>query len=107
MTFKEFLGSFFRKSSKHVSGGAVSDSGGYEELYTGAINGFAVFSVIDMIASLCAVAELKTYADGKPFKGLEWHKHDIKHIQTSVFMHKLSLESYSGGEVTPCTPIWV
>ncbi len=78
MTFKEFLGSFFKKSSKHVSREAVSDGGGYEKLYTGAINGFAVFSVIDMIASLCAAAELKTYKDGKPFKGLEWHNLNIR-----------------------------
>lgn len=35
----------------------MSESGSYDELYTGAINAFAVFAVIDMVASLCAAAE--------------------------------------------------
>lgn len=70
MTFREFLGNFFKKPTKSVSGDVASESGSYEELYTGAINAFAVFAVIDMVASLCAAAELKTYKDGKPFKGL-------------------------------------
>lgn len=78
MTFREFLGSFFKKPSKSVSGDVASESGSYEELYTGAINAFAVFAVIDMVASLCAAAELKTYKDGKPFKGLEWHNLNIR-----------------------------
>lgn len=57
MTFREFLGNFFKKPSKSVSGNITSESGSYEELYTGAINTFAVFAVIDMAASLCAAAE--------------------------------------------------
>lgn len=78
MTFKEFLGNFFKKSSKSISGNISSESGSYEELYTGAISVFALFAVIDMVASLCAAAELKTYENGKPFKGLEWHNLNVR-----------------------------
>lgn len=78
MTFREFLGNFFKKPSKSAAGDVISESGSYEELYTGAVNAFAVFAVIDMIASLCAAAELKTYSDGKPFRGLEWHNLNIR-----------------------------
>lgn len=78
MTLREFLGNFFKKPSKSVSGDIASDNGSYEDLCTGAINAFAVFAVIDMIASLCAAAELKTYENGKPFKGLEWHNLNIR-----------------------------
>lgn len=78
MNFKEFLGNFFKKPSKSVAGDVVSENGSCEEIYTGALNAFAFFAVIDMVASLCAAAELKTYTGGKPFKGIEWHNLNIR-----------------------------
>lgn len=78
MSFRDFLGNLFKSPSKRVSGEVISSNIDTDEIYTNAINAFALFSVIDMVASMCALAELKTYEGGKPFKGAEWHNLNIR-----------------------------
>lgn len=76
-SFKDFLGNIFKSKSKRI--GAAEVAGGDDaEIFTAAVSAAAVISVIEMISSLCAVAELKTYRSGKEFKGLEWHNLNIR-----------------------------
>ncbi|MGN0598914.1 MAG: phage portal protein [Oscillospiraceae bacterium] len=76
-SFKDFLGNIFKFRSRRISADAVVGDD-EQELFTGAVNAVAVICVIEMISSLCAVAELKTYKGGKEFKGLEWHNLNIR-----------------------------
>lgn len=43
-----------------------------------ALEAFALFTTIDMIASLVAKCEFKTYKNNKEFKGLEWYSLNVK-----------------------------
>lgn len=43
-----------------------------------ALESFALFTTIEMIASLIAKCEFKTYKNGKEFKGYEWHSLNVK-----------------------------
>ena len=43
-----------------------------------AIQAFALITTIDMIASLVAKCEFKTYRNGKEFKGYEWYSLNVK-----------------------------
>lgn len=76
-SFKDFLGNIFKSRFKRI--GAAEVAGGDDaEIFTAAVSAAAVISVIEMISSLCAVAELKTYRSGKEFKGFEWHNLNIR-----------------------------
>lgn len=43
-----------------------------------ALESFALFTTIEMIASLIAKCEFKTYKNGKEFKGCEWYSLNVK-----------------------------
>lgn len=43
-----------------------------------ALESFALFTTIEMIASLIAKCEFKTYKNGKEFKGYEWYSLNVK-----------------------------
>lgn len=43
-----------------------------------ALESFALFTTIEMIASLIAKCEFKTYKNGKGFKGYEWYSLNVK-----------------------------
>lgn len=43
-----------------------------------AIDSFAVFTTVEMIASLLSKCEFKTYQKGKEFKGYEWYSLNVK-----------------------------
>lgn len=43
-----------------------------------ALESFALFTTIEMIASLIAKCEFKTYKSGKEFKGYEWYSLNVK-----------------------------
>lgn len=43
-----------------------------------ALEAFALFTTIDMIASLVAKCEFKTYRNGKEYKGYEWYSLNVK-----------------------------
>ena len=43
-----------------------------------ALEAFALFTTIDMIASLVAKCEFKTYKNGKEYKGYEWYSLNVK-----------------------------
>ena len=76
-SFADFLGNIFKAKSKKIGTAEVSDSGD-AEMFSAAVSEAAVISVIEMISSLCAVAELKTYRGGKEFKGFEWHNLNVR-----------------------------
>lgn len=77
-SFKDFLGNLFKLPNRHTRSDIVLSSDIDDVLYTNAVSAAAVICVIEMISSLCAVAELKTYKDGKEYKGLEWHNLNIR-----------------------------
>lgn len=77
-SFKDFLGNLFKIPTKSSSSEAIVSSGENETFFTNVVNAAAVISVVELISSLCAVAELKTYKDGKEYKGLEWHSLNVR-----------------------------
>lgn len=78
MAFKDFLGNLFKIPVKSVSAEAVVSTEEDYRIMTNAVNAFAFISCIEMIASICAAAELETYKDGKKYQGLEWHSLNVR-----------------------------
>ncbi len=76
-SFRDFLESIFHTKSQKVAAESVGTSSDDYDIYTNAVGAVAIISVIEQIASLCAMAELKTYQDNKEFKGLEWHNLNV------------------------------
>lgn len=77
-SFRDFLGNLFRMPSKSTNREVIVSGGDDYAVCTNAINSFAVISVIDMIASMCACAELKTYRAGIEHIGYEWYNLNVK-----------------------------
>lgn len=52
-----------------------------------ALESFALFTTIEMIASLIAKCEFKTYKNGKEFKGYEWYSLNVKPTRIKTVRH--------------------
>lgn len=74
MRIIDWFGRLFSRSEKNI---ILSEY--RNDLQNGiALQAFALFTTIDMIASLIAKCEFKTYQGGKEHKGYEWYSLNIK-----------------------------
>lgn len=73
--FKDFLSKLFSKTKR---GGVIEISNYSDAELNFAIESFAVFTTIEMIASLLSKCEFKTYDKFKELRGYEWYSLNIK-----------------------------
>lgn len=74
MKIIDWFGRIFAKSQKTV----ISSEYRNDLQNSIALESFALFTTIEMIASLIAKCEFKTYKNGKEFKGYEWYSLNVK-----------------------------
>ena len=73
---KSFISGILTNKSKKVD---IVNAGVYEDLQCNiALQAYAIQIVAGLIATLISKCEIKTFRNGKPFKGLEWHLLNIR-----------------------------